>query len=99
MNYSCDCGYFYFGNDHLYFAVDNIRKYDEIFAKGMIYMIKRLGTWGNSLSIRLDCECAELGWKQGDKVHVLVQDGKMIMERVISEYQVINGVKYEVKEG
>ncbi|MGL4358596.1 MAG: Toxin SymE, type I toxin-antitoxin system [Bacteriophage sp.] len=59
---------------------------------------KKAGKWGTSLALRLDQEFNELNIKKGDKVHVYIVDNKIMIEKVISEFSVINGVKFAVKE-
>lgn len=59
---------------------------------------KKAGKWGTSLALRLDQEFNELNIKKGDKVHVYIVDNKIMIEKVISEFSVINGVKFAVRE-
>jgi len=64
----------------------------------MVIISKVINIWGSSPSIRLSAECKELGWKAGDRVHTQIKDGKITIEKVISEFKVVNGVKFSVKE-
>lgn len=61
-------------------------------------MVKKTGLWGSSRSVRLEAECRELGIGIGDEVEILVVDGKITIEKVITEFKVVNGVKFSVKE-
>lgn len=65
----------------------------------MIIISKIINTWGSSPSIRLSAECKELGWKAGDKVHTIVKDGKIIIEKVITEFKVVNGITFNKIDG
>lgn len=61
-------------------------------------MSKTIGKWGKSLAIRLDAECAELNIEAKDKVDVRIEEGKIVVEKINSEYKVVNGAKFVVKE-
>lgn len=60
-------------------------------------MIKKIGSWGGSLSIRLGNEFNYLDMKQGDNVNVHIEDNKIIIESIKPTFKA-NGVKFSVRE-
>lgn len=59
---------------------------------------KKVGLWGKSLSLRLDDEFGQIGVKKGDNVVATVKGDVIEIKKVVSEYRVINGEKFIVKE-
>lgn len=56
-------------------------------------MIKKVGSWGGTLAVRLGVELAEVGIAEGDFVHVEVEGDRVVLTKVVSDKRIINGVE------
>lgn len=54
-------------------------------------MVKKVGSWGGTLAVRLGVELSEVGIVEGDYVHVEVKGDKVILSKVVSDKRIING--------
>lgn len=61
-------------------------------------MIKKVGNWGGSRSVRLETEMKELGIEKNDKVKVIVQDNKIIIEKKVNDFKTNNGIAFKIKD-
>lgn len=59
--------------------------------------IKKVGSWGGALSIRLTTELNELNIKEGDEIITKVENGKVIIKKNVPSFNA-NGVKFNIKE-
>ncbi len=61
-------------------------------------MIKKIGSWGGSRSIRLEIECKELNIKQGEEVKVYTQENEIIIEKIDKSFKTNDNVLFAIKE-
>ena len=59
-------------------------------------MIKKVGNWGGSRSVRLETECKDIGIKQGDTVSVTVSKGRIVIEKLQPSFKTGDGANFTV---